>query len=143
MRIRVWSSDVCSSDLVRGRHMLALTLALDIGQFVAQDRKDPGAQGCPPAKAACILQCTDQRFLHGVLCLFAVAQLVHGEAAHLLANPREEARVGQCTGMALRRSEESRVGKEWVSTVRSRWSADDKKKNQKSIIVNRASDSNS
>src|SRR3546814_4572807 len=84
MRISDWSSDVCSSDLGRGR-----------GTGAAGDRRDRRLR-CrthPGARRA----------------LFAVRDPARA------TRPADDA-------MVRTRSEESRVGKECVSTCRSRWS---------------------
>src|SRR3546814_17232070 len=101
MRISDWSSDVCSSDLLR-------------------------AVGARP---------------HGILALLVIEGLgltlvgallgfVLLSALSVAAGPLIEARLGlaipatlpTATKFALLRSEERRVGKECVSTCRSRWS---------------------
>src|SRR3546814_8698985 len=67
------------------------------------------------------------------LFLLAISQSAADEAVQLLRYPLErvsnigaavDAEFGQATPLDLmeRRSEERRVGKEWVSTCRSRWS---------------------
>src|SRR3546814_17268498 len=95
MRISDWSSDVCSSDLER------LFAFRDHGYIFDQMN---GAQSRMPA------------FLINI---------------HRVSNLSEaEAYVSRIRGMgpvldqlsAQSRSEERRVGKEWVSTCRSRWS---------------------
>src|SRR3546814_16482605 len=95
MRISDWSSDVCSSDL--DRHQL-----LDLGgrkhvavDAVQPDRLDPAAH-----------------FLQLVL------GMRQGQNATLAEHDVEVELLAQ----SLPRSEERRVGKECVSTCRSRWS---------------------
>src|SRR3546814_11665688 len=106
MRISDWSSDVCSSDLVELRHAVTEALAVGGGEKVHR-RKDI-------AEAAA-------RHLD-------VARLVHagGDEDGVVA----AAQGGEAFGAADvaveveddPRSEERRVGKEGVSTCRSRWS---------------------
>src|SRR3546814_12238742 len=103
MRISDWSSDVCSSDLDRLPSLLPLYRERGDG-----DRWRPSP------------------------------------VAHILARRRLNARTFRCTFMSMQpfhffaqerrlfRSEERRVGKECVSTCRSRWSqCHEKKKNTK------------
>src|SRR3546814_12545573 len=97
MRISDWSSDVCSSDLRQG--------------VEASDRRAPtptaAAEMAVPVRAELVARIAEDtaRLAH------AVARRLSDGANHL-------------TGLArgLGRSEERRVGKEGVSTCRSRWS---------------------
>src|SRR3546814_12125102 len=94
MRISDWSSDVCSSDL-------DYPINLFRGQAI---------DGLAPARARHFQEVNDLRYDLGV-----------GGVMHLpdqLAMPRDEVIRGQ----PQQRSEERRVGKECVSTCRSRWS---------------------
>src|SRR3546814_21037088 len=97
MRISDWSSDVCSSDL-----------------FLA-DAKCIGAicEGSPlPVN---ILRGKGAP-THKELAKLGVARISHGHQPWAAA-------MAWLTGQAAQvRSEERRVGKEWVSTCRSRWS---------------------
>src|SRR3546814_19730757 len=102
MRISDWSSDVCSSDLISsaGQHVAVC----DNGTLISMKR---GAHGKP-------------------------AHLVHTAytppGAKALAVVTAESFVDpsppplEAPTITRRRSEERRVGKEWVSTCRSRWS---------------------
>src|SRR3546814_11686392 len=98
MRISDWSSDVCSSDLLRlARSGLATARALVAG----------GAQ----------VRLGDDN----------AASRVAAEAAGFQTLPLNDAALAGCAGLVLApgvRSEERRVGKECVSTCRSRWSPD-------------------
>src|SRR3546814_21141005 len=103
MRISDWSSDVCSSDLAEelGDAVLAKTL-----------------------RAACRL-----RFLVLIISadidgMMHVVRLGHhvGDRELELCHPEAAGVVRRGQSMALTRSEERRVGKECVSTCRSRWS---------------------
>src|SRR3546814_17538710 len=100
MRISDWSSDVCSSDLSDAASQGARLLVfpeygnLDLASLLgAQTALDAAAQVAPLAAMA-----DDVARLH--------ADLARRHGVHLLAG----------------RSEERRVGKECVSTCRSRWS---------------------
>src|SRR3546814_19479963 len=108
MRISDWSSDVCSSDLGRDEALLRLHIGRDrpeqrwlllIGTVGAAEPLDRSI-GFP----ACFEQIMD------------AAALVRGAKIGMIAAPRS-------TGFGEdERSEERRVGKECVSTGRSRWS---------------------
>src|SRR3546814_15028389 len=109
MRISDWSSDVCSSDLERERAD-EMRVAAGVGAGVAQ----PGFDAA-------------HRFVE------IAPGLGFGPARREDAGPTvervdgEPAIVGE-RGQAGERSEERRVGKECVSTCRSRWSTYHKKK---------------
>src|SRR3546814_11411144 len=94
MRISDWSSDVCSSDL-RG-------------------------QGVAFARAVLVdeLHQVEQRAAARALQEEQVVGAAHRRVSLAQARAPGLGRAGQ----GLRRSEERRVGKEWVSTCRSRWS---------------------
>src|SRR3546814_16366148 len=96
MRIRDWSSDVCSSDLYVGADSATVT-ALVSGPVAAV--RVSGTQAVKKGDILVILDDADQRIA-----------LADAEAA--LHQARQ--RYGQ-------RSEERRVGKECVITCRSRW----------------------
>src|SRR3546814_11893823 len=107
MRISYWSSDVCSSDL--GFEQIPLReyaerAYLDYSMYVVLDRVLPFlGDGLKPVQRRII---------------YAMSEL--GLAAG--AKPKKSERtVGDVIGQ---RSEERRVGKEWVSTCRSRGSQD-------------------
>src|SRR3546814_19536726 len=96
MRISDWSSDVCSSDL-------------DLGAMAAIGHADH------------VIDLDLATGAHTKIALDAGVEIDrHGGVAAVrrrLAVPRRAAR-----GKAADRSEERRVGKEWVCTCRSRWS---------------------
>src|SRR3546814_11255298 len=110
MRISDWSSDVCSSDLLL-RHFAGGVARL-------------GIQAEPAAPAAAL-------FLLG-LGLRIHARLVRG-CVPLGEREAPRIRAGSIGAARLRhpRSEERRVGKECVSTCRSRWAPYHKKKKNK------------
>src|SRR3546814_19773588 len=106
MRISDWSSDVCSSDLSHLRRALRTAQRLDL----------------LTAKGGATSAALD-RLGQGVI-------FVSGRSRVLHCNAAAEALLRRGRGLALRmnrltttRSEERRVGKECVSTCRSRWSA--------------------
>src|SRR3546814_15663339 len=106
MRISDWSSDVCSSDLIR------IGAQDDIGELFG---------GCEAA----LRQNSGVEFR--LSCQRKIADLAPGTLAVLLLNRSERFGGGKpVIGKLLRiepdRSEERRVGKECVSTCRSRWS---------------------
>src|SRR3546814_6236832 len=96
MRISDWSSDVCSSDLVahRGEGKLGQRLRLHL-----QDLAVAGVRGAD--------EIAGQPTIGGRVCA--------GRQQVLVVELRHRVDL-------LKRSEESRVGKECVSTCRSRWS---------------------
>src|SRR3546814_17655534 len=97
MRISDWSSDVCSSDLlgnIAPRHPRLVTVSVDN----ALEHNDPR------------LRITEQRSAE-------LPTGVIGNAREVLLVKRHLLEEG-----AISRSEERRVGKECVSTCRSRWS---------------------
>src|SRR3546814_15473590 len=107
MRISDWSSDVCSSDL------LCVTKG-----FCLWDRpRDAAIEHKPlPAKR-------QQRRSKRAADRNKPRQLTHGEI-----KPTTNDNDGQRPHHIGRRSEERRVGQECVSTCRSRWSPNNKKK---------------
>src|SRR3546814_16235079 len=99
MRISDWSSDVCSSDLAD------IDLLAQVGHVVAM---------WPPAQQVAHQRC----LVHEYLAREPVVQgVVHGCDISAVGDG-----CGRKTADLLRvRSEERRVGKEGVSTCRSRW----------------------
>src|SRR3546814_15510874 len=96
MRISDWSSDVCSSDLAS----IGLVLRGDVERTIPMEASDDAAR----------LDLRD-------LVIFAVKAPALASAAPALRDHSRFQRSGS-------RSEERRVGKECVSTCRSRWSPD-------------------
>src|SRR3546814_12793604 len=102
MRISDWSSDVCSSDLDDARQHVAGLAALLL------DDREPELALAGVALLALVEAETDRAEEP----LQRLLRRVGARAAPLLAD----------IGLAQRqRSEERRVGEEWVSTCRSRW----------------------
>src|SRR3546814_11292618 len=100
MRISDWSSDVCSSDLV---------------DLIVVDTAHGHSRGVIDRVAAIKKQYGDRLQIIG-------GNIATGDAALALAKAGADAvKVGIGPG-SICRSEERRVGKECVSTVRSRWS---------------------
>src|SRR3546814_15147794 len=114
MRISDWSSDVCSSDLLRG-DMDALPLIEDTGlDFTSETSGAMHACGHDSHVAMLVgaakLLCTAQDRLPGtVMFMFQPGEEGHHGARFMLAD-----------GLLDTRSEERPVGKEWVSACRSR-----------------------
>src|SRR3546814_19778195 len=96
MRISDWSSDVCSSDLIA--HVLRPSVAA--AETDAQREGDGAIQHCFSR-----LNWHDAQHL---------AITVHIDSPAISASP--------CGSAPAHRSEERRVGKEGVSTCKSRWS---------------------
>src|SRR3546814_4968905 len=106
MRISDWSSDVCSSDLHDG---------IDIaGDILAEVGNGFGAHGVPPCELCTLLRTKIQGY------------------PALSSRSSASFRISFSSAMVVcrswSRSEERRVGKECVSTCRSRWSPYHKKK---------------
>src|SRR3546814_16942528 len=125
MRIRDWSSDVCSSDLVKAR--LAATRA-SLGATVDDALRHRFVKGVE-VEVAILLAALDI----GLVADDEDIDFADHERQHRV-DPREfafecrRARLREIAAMIGefqrqdRRSEERRVGKECVSTCRSRWS---------------------
>src|SRR3546814_20199015 len=102
MRISDWSSDVCSSDLVEGQ--------LQSGKAQHADAPKPKAESAPAPVAILIGN-------------WPVADINSSLREAWGGGPPLKAVVeGKLRRSRLFRSEERRVGKECVSTCRSRWS---------------------
>src|SRR3546814_11565345 len=98
MRISDWSSDVCSSDLPSSVY--------DPGLLLGAEAKDELGKASKKKKKPAF--CVERRQIH----------LCHSERRHRRRGQGGDRRSRQ----EARRSEERRVGKECVSTCRSRWS---------------------
>src|SRR3546814_16415498 len=99
MRISDWSSDVCSSDLeamARGVEAVA-GLPDPVGRTLAEWERPNGLQ------------------IARVSVPLGVIGIIYESRPNVTAD---------AGALCLKRSEERRVGKEWVSTCRSRWSPD-------------------
>src|SRR3546814_14316183 len=102
MRIRDLSSDVCSSDLPNGETMAAATsrIVTHVDQVV---------RACPDRAVALVSHC----------------DMIRGAVAHYLGLPFDHLLRFDIDPASIPtlhiRSEERRVGKECVSTCRSRW----------------------
>src|SRR3546814_12276968 len=111
MRISDWSSDVCSSDLHGGRRPAALRRQVDDADAVIV-AFDPAGRGIAGQLAEADTGQHDQRqHRRGHKTLAALHPVGDGEGEIESGNRQHGAR-----------SEERRVGKEWVRTCRSRWS---------------------
>src|SRR3546814_14496385 len=101
MRISDWSSDVCSSDL-RAKYLLA-----------EMEEAEQATRGVDS--------------LHGVIrlampVLYGVREVIPALATFLARHPDLRVEMIMSDARQNLRSEERRVGKELVSTCRSRWS---------------------
>src|SRR3546814_12908362 len=105
MRISDWSSDVCSSDL------LALPCLTGCATTVY-----PPAMVAEPARVA-VLDHGQHSSLVIALPGDAMVRYAYGDRRYFALR-----QTGSTEGIAALRSEERRVGKECVSTCRSRWS---------------------
>src|SRR3546814_11051522 len=102
MRISDWSSDVCSSDLAE------------------PDGGKPGDnRNAHVQRGHSVVACRGK--MKGL-------QAEHREGRESAANPCHDEVALACADEETSRSEERRVGKECVSTCRSRWSPSHKKK---------------
>src|SRR3546814_11089646 len=106
MRISDWSSDVCSSDLMldyqgRGLSVMEMSHRSDVYAQIAHEAEQ------------------DLRDLLGISDDYAVLFLQGGASTQFAMIPMN---------LLGERSEERRVGKEWVSTCRSGWSTYHEKK---------------
>src|SRR3546814_14996772 len=108
MRISDWSSDVCSSDLFSAKSLQERIVDVGASLVITADEQVRGGKTIPlkPAVEEAI----------GMGGCDAVAKIVVYQ------------RTGGNVPWKDGRSEERRVGKEWVSTCRSRWSPDHSKK---------------
>src|SRR3546814_17724353 len=100
MLISDWSSDVCSSDLQLTGVALEQRLQLQLGHGPA----------------------------HAMQFGVALGQVFHPEMVVVMQVQQGAVHVQQHRIDLVPRSEERRVGKEWVSTCRSRWAPYHKKK---------------
>src|SRR3546814_14958251 len=134
MRISDWSSDVCSSDL-QAAVSVALLGGKGAGRRSRADADDRGTgRKRRGAELVCALVelCTGQR--RGCCDLAGLRQ--HGWRVHVTGGGRSGLGRGRGSHVHFaRRSEERRVGKECVSTCRSRWSPyhSKKKKNNRTM----------
>src|SRR3546814_13225078 len=127
MRISDWSSDVCSSDLllVVGTNAVA-AYALEAGGFIPElpdetaDFDLAWTETDPQQDAQIVwdlLKAVDATFTVNTERSFQ-ARNAKAYEVEIIAAPSRAANMARTD----RRSEERRVGKEWVSTCRSRWS---------------------
>src|SRR3546814_4744887 len=109
MRISDWSSDVCSSDLDRKAEFL-LEVGKDLHRLFQADAALAGERGAVRLVVGGLVDETDAE---------PAAEFLHRAGDH-------EGMVAafHLEGTGDQKSEERRVGKECVSTCRSRWSTD-------------------
>src|SRR3546814_16099983 len=125
MRISDWSSDVCSSDLQPGGRFLAA-----LGQRRLLGTMNHIVPAQPPRREPPETVLIGQD--HRTLVLGGVGRGAFDPAHHQLAvldgeahaslDPIERGAAAHLEAPALHKSEERRVGKDWDSTYRSRWS---------------------
>src|SRR3546814_17180068 len=112
MRISDWSSDVCSSDLCQ---IAPIVARASVG---GKAQREPNLGGTADADTGVVV--------HGLRDGSVEAAREVG-ARDMSAGTGVGQEKGRVSGTVFR-SEERRVGKECVSTCRSRWSPDHKKK---------------
>src|SRR3546814_11380048 len=110
MRISDWSSDVCPSDLGTPVFPPPQELPL-LREGCTPDR----LQGRPPASGLRLRARQDRSLAHHLGEREETARTRPGDQARPSSGPAALSRE------VRRRSEERRVGKEWVSTWRTRW----------------------
>src|SRR3546814_5982604 len=113
MRISDWSSDVCSSDLE------TLRRRIDADTAAHAALNDRFAADAADRRAHELRRRRWDRWWNGALAGFALLVPVALGYGYHLGNG-----AGEASGYARASSEERRVGKEWVSTCRSRGSTD-------------------
>src|SRR3546814_17407677 len=120
MRMSDWSSDVCSSDLARQRlpHDGIAGQAL-IARQVLPRRAQDDAQAVLDAQRAAL---PDRLVIRAHQRVQRAFVLQHRDLGDEGAGAVDALQLLGKHVLAAARSEESRVGKEGVSTVRSRWS---------------------
>src|SRR3546814_13739057 len=138
MRISDWSSDVCSSDLEEGNAVLLLpAFGLDIvGRKLAPVIGDAAGDAEILAQPCREIHAALGRELFGEVVVGALGRDRHKGLLPIKGARRVDLdRCADGVGVHVRsqrllRSEERRVGKECVSTCRSRWSPYHQKKKQ-------------
>src|SRR3546814_19012825 len=129
MRISDWSSDVCSSDLLRRCNRLVVAIGVNpefrlhpVFEDRHLDREIAVAEHPAAMRPTLVFGRGRRRMLLGFVgrgALTAGGEQVAGEQ-----NARNWVATGHQRFSALARSEERRVGEGWVSKSRSRWSLD-------------------
>src|SRR3546814_13591493 len=115
MRISDWSSDVCSSDLV---YLMS--------NVVSSNRSGSRRATRRPRSAADFAERLQGRGRYG----FSLRELAEATGLSHAAAGAQLKRLLPRIVPRYQRSEERRVGKECVSTCRSRWAPDPQKKNK-------------
>src|SRR3546814_12999394 len=139
MRISDWSSDVCSSDLF-DRQSFDQRLSEGDRQRVAAAETRPSLFDQVEAwlERTPFVEFGGYRFQETYR--GAVTGMLDRDAAYVRGNPTLVDAEKEAELKRLARSEERRVGKECVSTCRSRWSPYHYKKKQKEQRYNKSED---
>src|SRR3546814_21128254 len=126
MRISDWSSDVCSSDLCV--QVANMPKSMPIAVLEAKREGYDPLKGMQQAKAYADCERFEVKYVfatnghrYGEFDCFTSLQDGPFPFADFLTHRELTVRYAKDRGFNLRRSEERRVGKEWVSTGRSRW----------------------
>src|SRR3546814_14999771 len=112
MRISDWSSDVCSSDLWRG---ITDVNSASIGIEIVNPGHEWGYRPFPEEQIAALIP-----LMHGIVRRHRITR--GNIVAHSDIAPARKQDPGELFPLNTLRSDERRVGKECVSTCRSRWS---------------------
>src|SRR3546814_19662282 len=121
MRISDWSSDVCSSDLFQLSPVpdaLLRDLPALLRRLGAMLQALPSLRPLAPDAAIAVEVRDPEWLMPAFTSTLRAAGATYCLGLHAKMPPIDEQLP------ILRRSEERRVGKEWVSTCRSRWSQD-------------------
>src|SRR3546814_16929694 len=114
MRMSYWSSDVCSSDLISTFALLKLEIKLIL----------------------LLIPSANNRNRISIVATFATLEQFRLKPKHCcVLNLDELSKYNRLVILFSLRSEERRVGKECVSTCRSRWSASHYKKKKRHMII--------
>src|SRR3546814_20912675 len=123
MRISDWCSDVCSSDLIGG-FVLTIGAAVDANVLINERIREEQRRGRSilhtvevgyKEASRAIFDANITNVIAAALMFYFGSGPIRGFAVVLV--------IGVITSVFTARSEERRVGKEWVSTCRLRWVA--------------------
>src|SRR3546814_12750763 len=133
MRISDWSSDVCSSDLVRGPEVWNMLKAMESGPGSISTTHARSAEHTIEKLVSCAMEKGPQVTRELAISKLAAAiDIVMYLRSEVVPNGDGTFRQQRWVAEVLAvRSAERRVGKEWVRTCRSRWSPYRQRKNKK------------